>query len=403
MERMVKVSIARRLVSLVIVVALCMRFASPQGAPQTEVERLYAAAQKAMLAGHMDEARTGYEKLAKLAPSIAEVHASLGAIDFQQKLFAEALRELNEARRLKPSLPGLDGLIAMSLTELGHFEEALPALEATYKEADTPPVKRISGLELERAYMGVHREADAVEVALALQKQFPNDPEILYHNERVFGSFAYLTVQKLVEVAPNSTWRHQAQAEAQEAAGSHDAAIAEYRAILSIDPNRAGIHYRIGRAYRANARDSHRDGDLGQAMEEFQAELKIDPENASALYEVGELHRIAGEVEPARAFFAAALKIYPDFPEAELGLGTVLATLQRPAEALPYLVSASQHDPDDQATWYRLSQVQRALGHTVEAKDALAHFQALRGRTLAQQQASARDVTRQQIDTASTQ
>ncbi|MBB5059258.1 putative Zn-dependent protease [Granulicella aggregans] len=395
-------SIARRLIFLAVVSFLTASFETAQATPQTEVERLYATAQKAMLAGRMDEARSDYEKLAKLAPTIAEVHASLGAIEFQQKFFPEALRELNEARRLKPSLPGLDGLIAMSLTELGHFEEALPALEATYKEADNPQVKRISGLELERAYMGVHREADAVEVALALQKQFPNDPEILYHNERIFGSFAYLTVQKLVEVAPNSTWRHQAQAEAQEAAGAHDAAIAEYRAILAIDPNRAGIHYRIGRAYRASARDSHRSGDLDHAMDEFQAELKIDRQNASALYELGELHRIAGEAEPARTFFAAALKVYPDFPEAELGLGTVLATLQRPAEALPYLTSASQHDPDDEATWYRLSQVQRTLGHTAEAKDALARFQALRGQTLAQQ-ASPRDVTRQELEPSATQ
>ena len=351
----------------------------------------------------MDEARRGYEKLAKLAPTIAEVHASLGAIEFQQKLFPEALRELNEARRLKPSLPGLDGLIAMSLTELGHFEEALPALEATFKEADNPQIRRISGLELERAYAGVHREPDAVEVALTLQKQFPNDPEILYHNERIFGSFAYLTVQKLVEVAPNSTWRHQAQAEAQEAAGAHESAVAEYRAILAIDPNHAGIHYRIGRAYRASARDTHRPGDLDHAMEEFQAELKIDPGNANALYEIGELHRIAGEAETARTFFAAALRIYPDFPEAELGLGTVLATLQRPAEALPYLISASRHDPDDEATWYRLSQVQRSLGHMTEAKDALAHFQTLHEKSLSQSQPSPRDVTRQEIDPASTQ
>jgi predicted Zn-dependent protease len=402
MEGMVKVRIARRLVLLVIVSLPPVHFAVAQGAPQTEVERLYAAAQKAMLAGRMDDARMGYEKLARLAPSIAEVHASLGAIDFQQKLFPEALRELTEARRLKPSLPGLDGLIAMSLTELGHFEEALPALETTYKEGENPQVRRISGLELERAYAGVHREADAVEVALALQKQFPDDPEILYHNERIFGSFAYLTVQKLVEVAPNSPWRHQAQAEAQEAAGAHDMAIAEYRAILAIDPHRAGIHYRIGRAYRANARDTHRTGDLDHAMEEFQAELKIDPENASALYEVGELHRISGEAEPARTFFSAALKVYPNFPEAELGLGTVLATLHRPAEALPYLISASQHDPDDEATWYRLMQVQRELGHTAEAKDALAHFQAMRGQTLAQQ-ASPRDVTRQELEPSATQ
>jgi tetratricopeptide (TPR) repeat protein len=392
------VNFARSRLWIVMLLSAVSLAVTAQEAPQTETERLYAAAQKALAAGRMSEARGYYEKLGKLAPNLAEVHASLGAIDFQQKLFLEALQELNEARRLKPSLPGLDGLIAMSLTELGHFEEALPALEATYKDAQDPQIKRISGLELERAYVGVHREADAVEVALTLQKLFPKDPEILYHNERIFGSFAYLTVQKLVEVAPDSVWRYQAQAEAQEAAGAHDSAIAEYHSILAIDPNRAGIHYRIGRAYRASARDSHRPGDLDKAMEEFQAELKIDPGNASALYEVGELHRIAGELEPARTFFSAALKVYPDFPEAALGLGTVFAALEQPAEALPYLNRAVQEDPDDDATWYRLVQVQRALGHTAEAKDALAHFQALRQRSLSRQQASPRDVTRQEIE-----
>ena len=393
----------RILISVGAVTLFAVHFAIAQGVQQTEVERLYAIAQKALLAGHMQEARGEYKALTKLAPQIAEVHASLGAIDFQEKLFPDALHELTEARRLKPSLPGLDGLIAMSLAELDRFEEALPALETTYKEAQDPQIKRLSGLELERAYTGVHREADAVQVALTLQKLFPADPEILYHNERVFGSFAYLTVQKLVEVAPESVWRHQAQAEALESAGSHDAAIAEYRTILKTDPHRPGVHYRIGRAYRESARDKHRADDLDQAMQEFQAELKINPDNASALYEVGELHRIAGEPEAARTSFIAALEIYPDFPEAELGLGSVLDILHQPAEALPYLDRATHADPDDEANWYRLSQVQRELGHTAEAKEAIERFRTLHARTLIQQKVSPRDVTPQQLEPSASQ
>ena len=346
----------------------------------------------------MDEAREDYEKLSKLNPSVAEIHAALGAIDFQQKLFPDALREVNEAHRLKPALPGLDGLIAMSLAEMGRFEEALPSLKVTFRDAKDLQIKRLSGLELERAYTGVHREADAVEVALELQKMFPKDAEVLYHNERVFGSFAYLTVQKLVEVAPDSVWRHQAAAEAQEAVGAHDSAIVEYHVILAIEPQRAGVHYHIGRALRSKSRDSHNPEDLTAAMNEFQAELKIDPENASALYEIGELHRTQGELEPSRTFFAAALKIYPDFPEANLGLGSVLAALHKPDEALPYLNRAVQEDPEDEATWYRLMQVQRSLGHSAEATEALAHFQTLRKRGLSQQTTSPRDVTRQEID-----
>ena len=65
--------------------------------------------------------------LRRLSPGTAEVHARLGLIYFQQGKFAEAVVPLREALRLKPDLPKLDALLAMSLSELGKYEEALPA------------------------------------------------------------------------------------------------------------------------------------------------------------------------------------------------------------------------------------------------------------------------------------
>src|ERR1700712_5159245 len=103
--------------------------AMPASAQPSQSEQLYAAAQTSLAAGHYDEARKDYEQLSKLSPTIAEIHATLGAIDYQLKLFPQALEQLNEAHRLKPSLPRIDGLIAMSLSELGRFREALPGLE----------------------------------------------------------------------------------------------------------------------------------------------------------------------------------------------------------------------------------------------------------------------------------
>jgi len=392
---------ARNPVLLLLLILLVLQDMQGQTHSSTASETLYAEAQKALAAGRFAEAHEDYQKLSKLSPGIAEIHATLGAIEYQQKLFPEALEELNKARRLKPDLPRLSGLIAMSLSELGRFEEALPGLETTFKETADLQIKRMSGLQIERAYTGLHREADAVEVALTLQRLFPEDPEVLYHNERIFGSFAYLTVQRLVEVAPNSVWRHQAQAEALEAQGSHDASVNEYRAILATDPRRPGVHYRIGRVLRELAHDRHDPADLTAAMAEFQDELKIDPENASALYEVGELHRLAGELELARSRFAAALKIYPDFPEANLGLGTVLSDLHQPAEALVYLKRAVASDPGDEAIWYHLSQVERSLGHTAAQQQALAQFRRLHEHGLSQPLVSPRDVSRQEIEGAS--
>src|SRR5918911_981458 len=64
-----------------------------------------------------------------IGPATAEVHARLGLIYFQERKFAEAIAALREAIRLKPGLPKLDTLLAMSLSELGRYEGAACAPE----------------------------------------------------------------------------------------------------------------------------------------------------------------------------------------------------------------------------------------------------------------------------------
>lgn len=366
-------------------------------AQQTEMQREYAAAQHLLAAGDVDRALSMFEKLSHANPEIAEIHATIGVIRFQKGDYTGALKQLHEAKRLKPELPRLDGLIAMSQAELGQFKEALPKLEETFGTATDEPVKRMSGLQLERAYTALRQDSDAVKVALELQRLFPSDPEVLYHNERIFGNFAYLTVQKLVEVAPDSIWRQQAAAEAYESQGSFDEAIAAYRQILTLDPNHRGIHYRIGRCLRERERHTHHPEDLVSAMAEFQQELKLNPENANAAYEIGELHRLAGEPEPAKTYFEAALKIYPNFPEANVGLGTVLASLDKPTQALPYLKAAVASDPTDEASWYRLSQVERALGDKAQQEAAMKEFLKLHSQNGSTLFKPVRDVSKQEV------
>lgn len=366
---------------------------------ENSLERQYADAQQKLAAGDVQQARAKLKKLVQENPGIAEIYATLGAVEFQLGDYAAALPELQRARNLKPTLPGLKGLIAMSQAELGQFEKALPQLVETFRISRDPAITRLSGLQLERAYTAMYRDADAVAVALELQKQFPNDAEVLYHNERIFGNFAYRTAEKLVAVAPDSIWRHRAQAEVDESQASWDAAIEEYRGVLAVNPKHPGIHYRIGRCLRERARDSHHPDDLQEAGKEFSKELAIDSGSANAAYEIGELHRLAGELEPARVSFEQALKNYPNFPEANLGLGTVLTSLNQPAAALPYLKAASTLDPDDEACWWRLSQAQRMLGQVTEQQASLATFRSLHDRPEKRQAVGTREVSHQQVET----
>ena len=138
---------------------------------------------------------------------------------------------------------------------------------------------------------------------------------------------------------------------------------------------------------------------MQEAGREFSKELAIDLGSANAAYEIGELHRLVGELEPARVAFEQALKNYPNFPEANLGLGTVLTSLNQPAAALPYLKAATVLDPDDEACWWRLSQAQRMLGQVTEQQASLAMFRSLHDRPEKRQAVGAREVSHQQVET----
>lgn len=367
------------------------------------IERYAEEGQTALAQGNYPEAEKAYEKLRELQPAMAEVHANLGLIYFQEKKFEQAVPALRQALKLKSSLPRTETLLAISLSELGRYEEALPGLEKAFRQSSDPAIRRMCGLQLLRAYTGLRRDSQAVQTSLELNRLYGHDPEVLYHTGRIYGNFAFLTIQKLAQVAPGSVWRHQAEAEANESLGNYDAAMGEYRQVLAIDPQRPGIHYRIGRTLLARSRQSNSAADVVAAAREFEQELQIDPGSANAAYELGEIHRNAGEFPEAQRFFEAALEHYPDFAEAHLGLASVLTSLRRPELALPHLQKAVALDAGNEVGWYRLSQVQGMLGHSAEQKNAFAEFRRLRDLKSREQEAgkqlfSPEEVTRQQLD-----
>ena len=353
----------------------------------------------------MADAQSEFEKLARLEPGVAEVHATLAAICFTRKYYEEALSEAKTAQRLKPALPRLDSLIGLSLAELGRFNEALPKLEKGFKEPSDKVSRRMCGLQLLRAYTGLGRDADAVETALALNKLYPDDPEVLYHTGRTYGNYAYITMEKLHDKAPNSVWMLQAQGEANESQKNYDAAIDAFNHVLALDPNRPGIHYRLGRVYLRRFRDGQKPEDRDAAMREFKAELSVDPGNGNAAYEIANQEAIAGNLDQARADYEQVVKRYPDFEEALVGLAGVHLESGKPAEAIPLLESATKLRPEDQVAWYRLAQAERATGNRVGQESAMAEFKKLRSASpsFPKTQGDGEDVTPQQLGEAAEQ
>jgi tetratricopeptide (TPR) repeat protein len=376
--------------------------AAAQSGNASAFQQRFQEAERALADGRYGEAAQLYEQLRAADPSIAEVHGRLGLVYFQQGKFEQAVPELRQALKLKPSLPNTDVLLAMSLSELGEFEKALDGLERGFRRSSDPALKRMAGLQLQRAYTGLRRDDKAVAVALELERLYPNDPEVLYHASRLYANFAYVTMQKLSQVAPESVWMHLTAGEVNESQGGLDGAVREYRAVPALEPRRPGVHFRLGRVYLTRARENTADASSNtEALKEFEAELEIDPGNANAAYEIAELHRGAGELDLARAFFERALEHDAEFEEALVGLGRTLIALGKPALALPVLKRAVAANASNEVTYYQLAQAHRALGNVPEQEKALAEFERLRREASAGSASavlSRRDVTRQKLD-----
>jgi predicted Zn-dependent protease len=378
--------------------SVSLRPAWPQSASQVEAARYAEAGQKALAAGHYPEAQQNFEQLAKLDPNIAEVHATLAAIYFKQREYELSVQEVRTAQKLKPSLPRLDSLLALSLSELGQFKEALPHLEKGFKQTADSGTQRMCGLQLLRAYTGLGRDSDAVETALALNKAFPNDPEVLYHTGRIYGNFAYIVMEKLHDEAPNSIWMLQAQGEANESQKDYDAAIIAFNHVLAIDPHRPGIHYRLGRVYLARFQESQKPDDRDSAKREFQAELEIDPGNGNAAYELAKMAADDNNLEEARKQFETVIARFPDFEQALVGLGGVYLQSQAGAQAVDPLQRATKLDANDEVAWYRLAQAERAAGNREAAQKALETFRTLHASSSAAHKPAVDEVTPQQLD-----
>ena len=353
----------------------------------------------AIAQGRMVDAKSSFEQLTRIEPSVAEVHATLAAICFKLKNYEEAVREVEKAEKLKPSLPRLDSLMGLSLSELGRFDEALPKLEHGFKQTSDSMTRRLCGLQLLRAYTGLGRDADAVQTSLELNKLYPDDPEILYHTGRIYGNYAYITMEKLHDQAPNSIWMLQAQGEANESKKDYDAALIAFRHVLELEPRRPGIHYRMGRIYVTRYTESGNAQDRDSALQEFNAELEVDPRSGNAAYELANIAAQSGDREKARQGFEEVLRNFPDFEEALVGLGGVLLDTQSPQDAVAPLTRATKIRPDDEVAWYRLAQAERAAGNREEQQKALAAFRKLHSSTPAglRKPDQAQDLTPQQL------
>jgi tetratricopeptide (TPR) repeat protein len=342
-----------------------------QVSPTGDRARLAAEAQEALRKGDYAKAIESLEALAKLEPGVAEIHANLATACYAVARYDDAASEALEALKLKPSLIHAHFFLGLSLAESDRCQQALPYLAEDYARAPDTQLKRALGTDAVRCAMSLNQADRAVDFLRKLSHDFPDDPDLLYLSSHVYSDLSTRASQRLLMTAPESYQAHQFNAEVLELEGKLGEAADEYRKVLSLRPNLAGIHYQLGNLLLAGERGPHT---LEAARAEFEEELKIDPRNAAAEYELGEMARQARDWAGAIEHFRRASRLDPQFADALIGLGKSLASAGRAEEAIRALEQAVTLAPGNPNAHYQLSFAFRRLGRDQEAAKELAAY-----------------------------
>ena len=265
----------------------------------------------------------------------------------------------------KPAANSSSGAAArgVALASHGRCREALPLLKRSIAQVTDTNLKYNVLMSTARCSIGLEQTDNAVRALLELNRSFPKDPEVLYLTTHYYSELAMKASHDLAAAAPSSPQAQQLEAEAFESQGEWDKAITQYRKILEQNPQRHGIHYRMGRLFLTKTPP-----DAENARKELVEELKVDPNSAASEFLLGEMARQAGQWADAISHFGKAAKLDEGFVEAYLALGMSMNADGKFADAVAPLENYVKMQPDDPAGHYQLATAYARTGRKQDAQ-----------------------------------
>ncbi len=252
--------------------------------------------------------------------------------------------------------------LAFIAAATGGCEAALPELTRGFSGKED---RRLAGIALAQCHIASKRFAEAGAVIAQLEKEFPNDADVLYIAANYHMKAWNDAIYKMYQKAPASYRVDELSGEVFETQGKFTEAIAEYRKAIAKNPRAINLHYRVGRALLAQ---SHDPAALDQARKEFEAELTLNPSDAVAEYQVGQVLTAAQKKAEAAAHFERAAALRPDFPEALIAVAKLRSEAKRYREAIALLERAVKLQPRNETAHYGLMMAYRNAGRTADAQ-----------------------------------
>ena|ERR1700683_3505145 len=257
----------------------------------------------------------------------------------------------------------------IELATQGRCKEALPILKKAVTHVSDKRLKYRDGMATARCAMSVNDTDTALYAIALLNREFRDDPEVLYVTTHYYSELASRTASELAATSPASYQALELDAEAYESQGKWAEATAQYKKILEQNPELPEIHFRLGRILLSEPPTAT---SVEEARNELEAEIKVNPANASAEYALGEIARQTQHWDDAVTHYSRATKLDEGFLEAFLGLGMALNATGKFPEAVAPLEKYVKMLPADPAGHYQLAIAYARTGHKEEADRQMA-------------------------------
>lgn len=305
----------------------------------------------------------------------AEAYANLGVIAFFQRDYQNAVQYLRKALAIEPSMVKTQALLGLCDERLGD-PSARELLEKSFPRLKEKPLRIQVGMDL----AGIHdREGDldgAASVMRSLVDIDPDNVDILFMAQRIYVELADDTLNKLAVLAPGSARMQQAIAERLVNGGDLKHAIEHYKKALEMDQHLPGVRFELAEAILESAPNDS--GVQAEAQKELETVIATEGDSARVECELGEIALQRSDSEGAHEHYSHAFEMNPANTDAQLGLGRVLMTMEKPRDARKYLEMAVQSDPLNGEARYRLALAYRSLGMNDEAQKQIRLFQEIK-------------------------
>ncbi len=347
----------------------CVSQTAPAG--QEDIQSHARRAVEYLKENRPDLALPEFRAIVAIDPKNVDAQANLGVLLFFQGKYKEAIPELQAALKLQPSLWKIHALLGIGEKRMGDLPAATADLEAAFPNLQDQKIRVEAGMELIEIYSATSNLDKAAATVSVLRTIEPTDETVLYTAYRVYSDLAAESLLSLSVVAPNSAHMHQAMAHELAKHGNNAQAIENYRAALKINPNLPGLHFELADMLNISSVPA----DQAEAESEFKKALQVNPADAQAECRLGDIAARKNDLKAASGWYAKAVQLRPNDPDANIGYAKVLMALGQPQKAQPLLEHAIELDPTSAVAHFRLSTVYRQTGRMDDAKHQLAEYQ----------------------------